>query len=172
MLRVSEQEIKKLMRWPPHWSYDFANVVIVDPKTKKIFLSRPEDREEHTPYGGELNFGEQAEEGACREVIEETGEKVNPIPEDLILIKTVKVPPRQKIGGITRNIETFVYFMKDSDERPSVKHQQHEDGCRIVDVVELSLSELYQQIELGEIKLYSNFIDILPNIERCINEHL
>lgn len=160
------------MQWPPHWQYDFANVVIVDPKTKMIFLSRSEDREECTPYGGELDSGEQAEEGACREVIEKTGKRVNPSPEDLVLIKTVKVYPQQDIGGITKNIETFVYFMDSNDKKPVVEQQQHEEGCRIVDVIEISLSELYQQIEMGEIKLYPNFIDILPNIERCINNYL
>lgn len=69
-------------------------------------------------------------------------------------------------------IETFVYFTKDSDEIPNVDNQEHEEGCRIVGVFLISLEELYQQIEMGEIKLYPNFIDILPNIEQCINNYL
>ncbi len=159
------------MQWPCHLQYNFANVVIVDLETKKIILSKSEDREEFTPYGGEQTFGEQIIETGCREVIEETGGNVQPTPDELISMGTVSVFPEEEVGGIWLDIETFVYFMKDSDKIPNVDNQEHEEGCRIVGVLLISLEELFQQIEMREIKLFPNFIAILPKIEKCIDEH-
>ena len=70
------------------------------------------------------------------------------------------------------DIETFLYIMKNSDKRPDINHQEYEGSCKINEIIEVSISELRQQVELGKIKLYSNFIDILPDIEQCIDEQL
>jgi len=70
------------------------------------------------------------------------------------------------------NIETFLYIMKDCDKSPDVDHQEYEGNCVIENIIEISISELRQQAEFGRIKLYSNFIDILPDIEQCIDKHL
>ena len=70
------------------------------------------------------------------------------------------------------DIETFLYIMKNSDKRPDINHQEYEGNCKINEIIEVSISELRQQVELGKIKLYSNFIDILPDIEQCIDEQL
>ena len=100
----------------------------------------------------------------------ETGNFIKPNPEDLIPVANVRVYPESE--GLTRmNVETFLYVMKDSDKRPDIDHQEYEGTCKIEDIIEVSISKLRQQIKFGEIKLYSNFIDILPGIEQRINEH-
>lgn len=156
--------------WPPKWSHDFVNVIIVNPKTKKFFLTRSGDTEEYVPYGCELKFGEQGREGVCEKIRKETGNFVKPNPGDLMPIANVRVYPKSE--GLTKmDVETFLYIMKDGDERPSVDHQEYEGNCKIEDIVEVSILELCQQIKFGEIKLYSNFVDIFPDIERCISEY-
>ena len=165
------QIISIITRWPPKWSHDFVNVIIIDPKTKNFFLTRSGNIKEYVPYGCELMFGQQGKEGVCEKIRKETKKFVKPNPEDLIHIANVRVYPRHE--GLTKmNIETFFYIMKDSDRKPDVDHQEYKGSCKIEDIIEISISELRQQAELGKIKLYSNFIDILPDIEQCIDEHL
>ena len=127
--------------------------------------------EEHVPYGCELKFGEQGKEGVCEKIRKETGDFIKLNPEDLIPVANVRVYP--KLEGLTRmDVETFLYIMKDGDKRPDIDHQEYEGSCKIIEIIEVSVSELRQQIKLGKIKVYSNFFDILPDIEEKINKHL
>jgi|GEM_PF-4593991 len=156
------------MQWPPKWTYDFVNVIVVNPRTKKIFLTRSYDTKQHTPFGGELKQGEQERIGVCRKVYSETGGFLDPNPGDLIHIENMRVYP-EKIGYIKMIIVTFLYVMKDTDREPDIEHQQYEGDCKIEEIIKISIPELYQKIKLGEVILYSNLVEILPKIEVAIN---
>ncbi len=180
------------MRWSPEWYYRFANVIVIDPETKNIILSKSEDREEVTPFGGESSKGELENETAVREIIEETGELVNPNVNDILLIDSVIVLPKKykKKGslisrivsflyyifddsrdGITRTIKTFVYFLKENDEIPDIEHQDYEKGCAITEVINIPIQDLKQKINSGELKVFSNFADsTLPKLEEYLRE--
>lgn len=161
------------MRWPPNWAYFFANVIIVDPKTGNIILSRSQDREQFTPYGGESEWLEQSVQAACREAIQETNGLVSPKPEELILLDSVRVFPIEKNNdGIIRNIDTFVYFMKEIDKMPNTVDQEHEEGCRIEEIISVSFPGLWQMIEQGDLKVYPNFIGTLVKLEAFLNDKL
>ena len=165
------QIISIITRWPPKWSHDFVNVIIINPKTKNFFLTRSGNIKEYVPYGCELMFGQQGKDGVCKKIRKETEDFIKLNPEDLIPVATVRVYP--KFEGLTRmNVETFLYIMKKGDKRPDIDHQEYEGSCKINEIIEVSISELRQQAKLDKIKLYSNFIDILPDIKQCIDEHL
>ena len=146
------------LRWMPVPAYFFANAIIITPGGK-IILTRSEDREQYTPYGGEIDWknGEQSNEAAAREIREETNGRVNPKPEDLVLLDSAIVFPYGNGDGIIRSIVTFVYFMKETDEMPNVSDQEHEEGCRIVDITCTTAGELDELIKQGIIKIYPNF---------------
>lgn len=150
----------------PYPAYFFGNVIIVT-EDGEIVLSRSEDREQFTPYGGEIDWknGEQSNEAAARETIEETGGRVSPKPNELILLDSIKVFPFGNSDGIIRNIDTFVYFMKEADSMPDIHHQVHEEGCRIVDVICATPKELDDLIKKGEIKVYPNFVATLQKLK-------
>lgn len=153
-------------------AYFFANLIIITP-AGKIILSRSEDRQEFTPYGGEIDWknGEQSSEAACRETVEETGGRVNPKPEELILLDSVKVFPfGNNSDGIIRSIDTFIYFAKESDRMPDIISQEHEEGCRIVEMIFTSFPELCQLIEQGELKVYPNFVKTLGKLESFLSD--
>lgn len=157
--------LKWLMRWPPNWAYFFANVIIIT-QGGKIILSRSEDREQFTPYGGEVELekGEQPNEAAAREVKEETAGRVNPEPDDLILLDSAIVFSHKNGDGINRGINTYVYFMKETDQMPNISDQEHEKGCRIVDVMCTTAGELDELIKQGIIKIYPNFEPTLEKL--------
>lgn len=168
MRNISSELLKWLMKYPPEWSYFFANVIIVDSLTGNIILSRSEDREQFTPYGGEKGWQnrEQSIETARREVDEETGGRVKPKPEELILLDTVKVFSKgNNNDGITRSIDTFVYFTKETDKMPNTVDQEHEEGNRIEEIIFVSFPEIWQLIEQGELKVFPNFIGTLVKLE-------
>jgi ADP-ribose pyrophosphatase YjhB (NUDIX family) len=167
-------------------------VIIIDPKTNEIILSESEDREEITPFGGESGEGELANKTAAREVAEETGGLVNPDVNDLLLIDSVVVLPEKYIrngrlisrvmsffryllddnnNGITRTIETFVYFLKENDKMPDIEHQDFEEGCAITRVLRISIQDLKQKISSGELKVFPNFTDsTLPKSEKFLKK--
>lgn len=162
-------------RWLPVACHIFGNVTIVDPKTGEIVLSRSKDREEFTPYGGEINYQdmEQSHEGAAREVREETGGLVNPNPEDLILIDSSKVYPTEDYDpyeGVIVCVDSFIYLLKNTDKDPVVKEQEYEEGCQIMEVIKMSIPELNEKIKHGEIKVFSNFIPTLAKIEQYLKK--
>lgn len=154
------------LRWMPVPAYFFGNGIVITPDGE-IILSRSEDREQFTPYGGEIDWknGEQSNEAAAREIIEETEGWVSPKPNELILFDSVKVFPFGNSDGIIRSIDTFVYFMKETDRIPDIHHQVHEEGCRIVDVICTTPEELDDLIKKGEIKVYPNFVVTLKKLE-------
>lgn len=159
------------LRWPPVPEHDFGNAIIVT-QDGKIILSRSEDRSEFTPYGGEIDWrnGEQSNEAAAREIEEETGKRVKPKPEELILLDTVKVfPVGEKSDGIIKSIDTYVYFMKETDEMPNTVLQEHEEGCRIEEIMLTSFPEIWQLIEQGELQVFPNFIRTLAKLETFLD---
>lgn len=159
-----------LMRWPPDWSYFFANVIIVDPLTGNIILSLSEDREEATPLGGEGKIGEQGKDAAAREVREETKNFINPSPDDLVALDFVIVHSIKGGDGIKKYIQTFVYFTKDTDKIPSVENQIYEEGCRIVKIIVMSFPEIWQSIEQEELNVFPNFIGTLIKLESFLSD--
>lgn len=153
-------------------TYHYSNVIIITP-AEEIILCRAEDKQEFTPYGGEIDWqnGEQSNEAAVRETVEETGGRINPKPEELILLDSVKVFPVGKHSdGIIRSIDTFVYFMKETDKMPDISHQEHEKGCRITNVICATPKELGNSIKKGEIKVHSNFEATLQKLDAFLKD--
>jgi len=162
-------------KWPPRAFHHFSNVVIVAPDGR-IYLSKAQDREQFTPYGGEWEYAkaEQSKEAAAREVIEETGRRVNPDPTELILIDSVAVYPTKEYdpyGGVILNIDTFIYFLKDTDKSPMTSAQEHEEGCRIEKIVCLFTEDILHYISCGEIKVYPNFIETLRKVKIFLEKY-
>ena len=129
-----------------------GHAAIIIPETedgKFIMIKEP-----RTPIGltvlafpaGMLEDGENPEEGAIRELEEETGYKANNIK------KLREVYPA--IGY--SNEKTIIFLARDL-----VKTQRHLDETEDIEVVEVSKEEVKQMLDNGEIKTSSEVIGLL-----------
>lgn len=59
--------------------------------------------------------------------------------------------------------------MKKTDKMPVLEAQEHEEGCRIEEIIFISFPYIWQEIERGELKVYPNFMGTLIKLEKFLS---
>ena len=156
--------------------YSFFNSIAnyFDDYSIKIILVLTEERKSKNIYvlvGGENSYkdNESFENAAIRKVYEELGIKLNPA-KLLLFDDQIGYPddgPYKK-EGITSAIITFVYYITEEELANIVINTVPLEGCDIVKIVVMSVPNVLEAIEKGEINVYDALKETLEKLNQCL----
>lgn len=134
-----------------------TSMLVVDPVTRKVLLVAHGIYLDWMPPGGHWEHGNSLWQSAVREVLEETGVDVKPLPwqgagSDFLPIDvdTHPIPANPKKGEGDHFHHDFTFVGQASSEAPLRAQEEEVDGVKWVSFEELARSPLERVRRLGE----------------------